>query len=290
MNQHSDHSFDDPFDPSALLKWYVEMGVDECIGDDPIDRYAASQEMLARKHVAQAQTQTQTSAPSSTAVHPRPSTAPQQEVKATDEMVHTAVEAARKATTVEELRQAVLSYDGCHLKKTAMNTVFADGNPKADIMFIGEAPGADEDRQGVPFVGEQGKLLDKMLHSCGLEDEIGDRSKVYISNVLFWRPPGNRNPTQSEIAVCLPFVERHIELVDPKIIVCLGGAAAKAVLGHHEGISRLRGRWFDHASPKLSRPVKATALFHPAYLLRSPAQKRRAWADLLNIIEKLESL
>lgn len=291
MNEQSDTMNTDPFDPAALLKWYVEMGVDECIGSESVDRYALSAALLEKRKAAQ------TSAPSGVAAPAAPPgmavrKAPDapQEVPATDEMVHTAVEMARKAQTVEELREAVLSFEGCPLKKTAMNTVFADGNAKADIMFIGEAPGADEDRQGRPFVGASGQLLDKMLHSCGLEETVGQRDKVYISNVIFWRPPGNRNPTLSEIAVCLPFVERHIELVDPKMIVMLGGAAAKAILGHHEGISRLRGRWFTHSTPGLSHPVQATALFHPAYLLRSPVQKRRAWNDLLKITDKLATL
>ncbi|SCA57200.1 Uracil-DNA glycosylase, family 4 [Candidatus Terasakiella magnetica] len=302
MNQHSDTTFDDPMNPEALLKWYVEMGVDECITSESVDRYAVSAQMLEAKKAAQAQQQApQTNrqapqqAPSQGAasLSPKPKTQPNgpaQQVQATDEMVHMAVELAQNAKNVEQLREAVLSFEGCHLKKTAMNTVFADGNPKADIMFIGEAPATDEDRQGVPFAGDNGKLFDQMLQSCGLEEKLGDRSNVYITNVLFWRPPGNRNPTLSEIAVCLPFLERHIELVDPKMIVLLGGAAAKAVLGHHEGISRLRGRWFTHATPGLSRPAQATALFHPAYLLRSPAQKRRAWGDLLSIVEKLETL
>lgn len=286
MNQQTDSTYHDPFDPAALLKWYVEMGVDETIGCESIDRYALSAEMLAKKQAALAQADPM-GRPAATQ-QPQAQAKPQ--VKATDEMVQLAVTMARKAENIEQLRDAVLEFDGCPLKKTAMNTVFADGNPKSDIMFIGEAPETEEDRQGTPFVGPAGQLLDKMLHSCGLADEIGDRSKVYLSNVLFWRPPGNRPPTLSEISVCLPFVERHIELVDPKVVVLLGGAAAKAVLGHHEGISRLRGRWFDHASPQLSRPVKATALFHPNYLLRSPSQKRRAWSDLLKIVEKLDSL
>jgi len=284
MNQHSDSTYHDPFDPAALLKWYVEMGVDETIVGESIDRYALSAEMLAKRQAANPQTRVQTSAP---VQQPQMS---QAQVRATDEMVQTAVAMARKAETIEQLRDAVNAFDGCPLKKTAMNTVFAAGNPKSDIMFIGEAPEAEEDRQGVPFVSPSGQLLSKMLHSCGLSEEPGNFDKVYLTNVLFWRPPGNRPSIQSEIAVCLPFVERQIELVDPKVLVLLGGAAAKAVLGHHEGISRLRGRWFDHSSPNLSRPVKATALFHPSYLLRSPGQKRRAWSDLLKIVEKLETL
>ncbi|MDV7340733.1 uracil-DNA glycosylase [Terasakiella sp. A23] len=285
MNEQSNTTYNDPFDPVALLKWYVEMGVDECITDESIDRYALSAEMLAKKQAAQSAPAPQGKPMGQQQAAPQP-----QQVKATDEMVQQAVSMAGKAENIDQLKEAVMAFEGCHLKKTAMNTVFSDGNPKAEIMFIGEAPGTEEDRVGTPFVGPNGELLDKMLQSCGLEKEIGDRSNVYLTNVLFWRPPGNRPPTLSEIAVCLPFVERHIELVDPKVVVLLGGAAAKAVLGHHEGISRLRGRWFDHASPKLSRPVQATALFHPAYLLRSPAQKRRAWGDLLKIVEKLQSL
>ena len=285
MNQHSDTQNHDPFDPAALLKWYIEMGVDECMAGESIDRYALSAELLAKRQAQAAQ-----HAPAQSGLARQAQATPRAEVKATDEMVKTAVSMAALAENIDQLRDAVQAFDGCPLKKTAMNTVFAAGNPTADIMFIGEAPEAEEDRQGVPFVGPGGQLLDKMLLSCGLAEELGDRSKVYLSNVLFWRPPGNRPPTPSEISVCLPFVERHIELVDPKIVVLLGGAAAKAVLGHHEGISRLRGRWFDHGLPKLSAPVKATALFHPNYLLRSPAQKRRAWGDLLKITEKLESL
>ncbi len=286
MNQHSDRHFNDPMSPETLLQWYVEMGVGECIDNESVDRYAASAALRKKQTPANPPAPGQ-SAPSFT--QPAPQQAPQQ-VQATDEMVQTAVEMARAAQNVDQLREAVLAFEGCPLKKTAMNTVFADGNPKAEIMFIGEAPGADEDRQGVPFVGASGKLLDRMLQACGLEEEEGQRDKIYISNVLFWRPPGNRNPTLSEISLCLPFVERHIELVDPKMIVLLGGAAAKAVLGQHEGISRLRGRWFTHSTPGLSHPIAATALFHPAYLLRSPAQKRRAWSDLLAIVEKLETL
>lgn len=290
MNQQSDSINMDPFDPAALLKWYVEMGADDCIGDESIDRYALSADLIERRKTVQAQSLPPSARPAQGGGAPAVSAQPVQSVEATDAMVHKAVEMARQAETVAQLRDAVLAFDGCALKKTAMNTVFADGNPDADIMFIGEAPGTDEDRQGTPFVGANGQLLDRMLHSCGLQDEVGDRSSVYISNVLFWRPPGNRNPTISEIAVCLPFVERHIELVDPKMIVLLGGPAAKAVLGQHEGVSRLRGRWFTHSTPGLSHPIQATVLYHPAYLLGAPVQKRRAWGDLLKIAQKLTEL
>lgn len=152
-------------------------------------------------------------------------------------------------------------------------------------MLVGEAPGEDEDRQGKPFVGRSGQLLDRMLAAIGL-----DRSTVYITNVLPWRPPGNRSPTPAEIAVCLPFVERHIELVDPALLVLVGGVAAKTLLGTQEGIVRLRGRWLLHSSPGLSRPLPTLATYHPAYLLRSPAHKRDSWRDLLTVKNKLNDL
>jgi uracil-DNA glycosylase len=161
--------------------------------------------------------------------------------------------------------------------------VFADGNPEARVMFVGEAPGADEDRQGLPFVGVSGQLLDRMLASIGLDRATG----FYITNIVFWRPPGNRTPTTNEIAVCLPFLERHIELVAPKVLVCLGGPSAKTLLGRAEGITRLRGQWHSYASPRMAAPIDAMAVFHPAYLLRSPAHKREAWRDLLEIRDRL---
>jgi DNA polymerase len=188
------------------------------------------------------------------------------------------------AKTIEELRTALLAFDGCPLKHTAMNLVFADGNPKAPIMMVGEAPGEDEDRQGKPFVGVSGQLLDRMLAPVGL-----DRNKVYISNVIFWRPPGNRSPTDSEIAACLPFVERHIALVKPKVLVLLGGVAAKTILRTKEGITRTRGRWVEY-KPVDSAPgevIPCLPIYHPAYLLRQPAAKRQAWNDILLLIKKI---
>ena len=187
--------------------------------------------------------------------------------------------------TVEELRRALEGFDGCGLKKTATNLVLGDGNPQARVILIGEAPGAEEDRQGLPFVGASGRLLDRMLGSIGL-----DRTQVYISNTVFWRPPGNRNPTTMEMAICMPFVERLIELVDPEILVALGGAAAKVLLAQTVGIGKLRGRWFAYSTPRLPRPVEATAVFHPAYLLRSATHKGEAWRDLLEIKRKLNPL
>ncbi len=150
-------------------------------------------------------------------------------------------------------------------------------------MFVGEAPGADEDRQGLPFVGVSGQLLDRMTATIGL-----DRNSAYITNILPWRPPGNRPPQAAEIAACLPFIERHIEIVDPEILVLVGGTSAKTLLARNEGIMKLRGRWFSYSTPGLHRPVAAIATFHPAYLLRSPGQKREAWRDLLAIKERLD--
>jgi len=273
--------------PAEILQWYSDTGVDECIGEIPVDRYAESAAALAARKAARQSAAQAVRAEAKTL----PSTAPSPEPRPTpepigqSEMVAGACEAAAQAKTLEDLEAAVRAFDGCPLKKTATNTVFSDGAKEARIIFIGEAPGADEDREGLPFVGASGKLLDKMLASIGLDR----RENAYITNILFWRPPGNRNPTSAEIAVCLPFVERHIELIDPEVIVLLGGPSAKTLLARSEGITRLRGKWFDYETPRMSRPAKARALFHPAYLLRSPNQKQLAWWDLLDIREHLKT-
>ncbi|MGE0108562.1 MAG: uracil-DNA glycosylase family protein [Bdellovibrionales bacterium] len=190
------------------------------------------------------------------------------------------------ASSIDELREEIAAFEGCPLKHTAMNTVFAKGNPEADIIFIGEAPGADEDRQGIPFVGLSGQLLDKMLASIGL-----DWDQAYISNILFWRPPGNRTPSEAEIASCLPFTEQHIALVRPKIVIPLGGVAAKTLLRTKNGITRLRGHWHDY-TPRAHKPdtapIRCRPIFLPAYLLRQPAAKRQAWHDLLMIRDEMD--
>ena len=259
--------------PAALLRWYVDAGVDETIGDSPVDRLA--------KRAAPAATVPVTPAPATPIARPAASAPPV--AFAPSEALAGAVHLAQAATTVAELRAAVESYDGCGLKKFASRTVFADGNPQAPVMFVGEAPGVDEDRQGLPFVGVSGKLLDRMLASVGLARE----TNAYITNIVFWRPPGNRAPTDEEIATCLPFVRRHIELVDPQVLVLVGGMSAKTLLGKSTGITRLRGQWHEYETPGMSRPVPCMALFHPAYLLRSPEQKRFAWRDLIAIKQKL---
>jgi DNA polymerase len=194
-----------------------------------------------------------------------------------------AYRAAQAAQSLSELRAALESFDGCPLKATATNLVFADGNPRARVMLVGEAPGADEDRIGRPFVGVSGQLLDRMLAAIGL-----DRTSVYITNTIFWRPPGNRTPTPAETAACLPFVERHIELVAPEVLVLAGNAAAKTLLLRNEGITRIHGRWFEYQSAGMSRPVPTMPIYHPAYLLRSAGQKRDAWRDLLLIRDRLD--
>ncbi len=258
----------------ALLEFYLEAGVDETIGERPVDRYQARPSPPPA--VVAAPAAPSAALPSPAAVPPPP--------PGGDTAVKGAYALAKAAGSVDELRRALETFDGCPLKKTATNLVFGDGNPQADIVFIGEAPGAEEDRQGLPFVGASGKLLDRMLGSIGL-----DRTQVFISNTVFWRPPGNRTPSNQETAVCMPFVERLIELIAPQVLVALGGPAAKALLQKSIGITRLRGQWFTYATPNLSRPVQATALFHPAYLLRSPARKREAWHDLLEIRGMLDS-
>jgi len=191
------------------------------------------------------------------------------------------------AQSLAALREELMRFEGCALRHTAMNLVFADGNPSAPVMFIGEAPGEDEDRQGLPFVGVSGQLLDRMLGFAGLDRT----TNAYISNILFWRPPGNRSPTDTEIAACLPFAERHIALVKPQFLVLLGGVAAKSILRTKEGITRLRGRWMDYMPPLgsgLTESIPCLPMYHPAYLLRQPSAKRQAWNDVLLLITRIK--
>src|SRR3982074_2522582 len=189
-------------------------------------------------------------------------------------------EAARTAPTLEALRGLLEKFDGCALKSTATRLVFADGNPQARIMFVGEAPGREEDIEGLPFVGRSGKLLDRMIAAIGL-----DRSSAYIANVIPWRPPGNRTPTPQETQICLPFIQRQIELVNPDVLVTLGNPSTQTLLSTREGIMKTRGRWFDYDTG--TRVIRALATFHPAYLLRSPSYKRMAWQDLRAIAKAL---
>ena len=265
--------------PLDILRWHIEMDIDEVIEDQPINHYARANPLPT------------TSSSTLSALPPPPArpissaTVPSKQPLAPGEGARDAITIARDANSIEDLRERLEAFAGCALKFTATNTVFADGNPSSDLMFIGEAPGVDEDRQGLPFVGASGKLLNRILSALGQE-----RSSVYISNILFWRPPGNRSPTAAETAACLPCVKRHIALAQPKILVFLGGSASKVMLGRAEGIMRLRGKWFEYTSDGLEAPIPAMPTFHPAFLLRHPAQKREAWQDFLTIQEKLEKL
>jgi len=200
---------------------------------------------------------------------------------APEAVIVSAREAARTAPTLEALRALLDHFEGCALKNTATRLVFADGNPQARIMFVGEAPGRDEDIEGLPFVGRSGKLLDRMIAAIGL-----DRSKAYIANVIPWRPPGNRTPTPQETQICLPFIQRQIELVNPDVLVTLGNPSTQTLLSTREGIMRTRGKWFDYDTG--TRTIRAMATFHPAYLLRSPSYKRMSWQDLRAIAKALE--
>jgi DNA polymerase len=257
---------------TALLRWYLDAGVDETIGEQPVDRYREAAEPTASTPPAGPARRL----PSPSPVRPTP-------VPAAAGPVASAVALAAQAANLDELREALADFDACPLSKTATTLVFCDGNPRARVVLIGEAPGAEEDRRGVPFVGPSGRLLDRMLASIGL-----DRTKVFISNTLFWRPPGNRNPNTTELATCMPFVERMLELIDPEFLVALGGPAASALLGQKESVGRLRGRDFTYQTAGLPRPVRARVMYHPAYLLRSPAQKRLAWRDLLALKKAIE--
>jgi DNA polymerase len=270
-----------PEDLRTILAFYRDAGVDEAIEEAPVDRYALSavrQAAPAAPRLAAAPAvPREVSRPPAIAQPPVPLQSPAS--------VQDARQVAAAASSLETLRAAIEAFEACALKQTAKNTVFADGNPQAAVMIVGEAPGADEDRIGRPFVGISGQLLDKMLAAIGL-----DRSSFYITNILPWRPPGNRSPTASEIATCMPFVERHITLIKPKILILAGGVSAKALLNTSEGIMRLRGRWFDYRPDASTPPIAAMPTFHPAYLLRAPAQKREAWRDLLAIRQRLDEL
>ena len=190
-------------------------------------------------------------------------------------------DAARQAQSLDELRAIMQSFQGCALRLTAKQLVFADGNPQARLMFVGEAPGREEDLEGLPFVGRSGQLLNRMLAAIGY-----DRTTAYIANIIPWRPPGNRTPTPQESAICLPFIQRQIELANPDVMVCLGGPSMQTLLGVKDGIRKTRGRWFAYQTG--TREIRAMPTFHPAYLLRSPLEKRHAWRDFLAIKKALE--
>jgi uracil-DNA glycosylase len=264
-----------------LLTFYLEAGVDCALMDAPANRLSDDDAAVARD-----------AAPASAKIALAP-LAPRVQVlapaargdvaQAPEVALQSAREAARTAPSLEVLRTLLENFDGCALKSTATRLVFADGNPQARIMFVGEAPGREEDIEGLPFVGRSGKLLDRMMGAIGL-----DRTTVYIANVIPWRPPGNRTPTPQETQICLPFVQRQIELVNPDVLVTLGNPSTQTLLGTRDGIMRTRGRWFDYDTG--SRKIRALATFHPAYLLRSPSYKRLAWQDLRSVAKALEQV
>jgi DNA polymerase len=249
----------------AWLAWLAEMGADEAVGDVACNRLVSPPPPPP----------------------PAPAQPPEAGLATTSPLPpahQSAIELAGRCTSLGELEAELARFDGCPLRETAIKLCFADGSPDAPIMLIGEAPGAEEDRQGRPFVGQSGQLLDRMLATIGL-----DRTTVYITNVIYWRPPGNRAPTAAEIAACQPFLERQIELLRPRLIIFAGGIAARALLGLKEGVTRLRGRRFNYPLADGTR-IPCLVMFHPAYLLRQPAQKRFAWRDLLAIRRLWESL
>jgi DNA polymerase len=275
-------------DKKSLLQWYLDAGVDEAIGNEPVQYFSmhapVSSEVgaitsintvpVASAHTSSLGTYAPPS-PSSTPLHHTPSAA-----------VAMARSLADGARTLEELEETVRAFDGCVIKKTASKTVFSDGNPKARVMIIGEAPGAQEDKEGIPFCGASGQLLDRMFAAIGLSR----KNDVYISNSVFWRPPGNRTPNPEESAICLPFVEKHIALIKPALLVLCGGSATTSLLNKDASISRLRGKTYDYTNSYIDSPIKTVVMYHPAYLLRQPGHKRLAWNDLLLVENVLKGL
>jgi len=272
-----------------LLAFYRDAGVDALLGDEAIDRFANEFDRPAPKAAASSPVEAfpgeqappspslarkggggSISAPAVIAAAP----------PSAEAAVMSARAAAKGAESLEALRALLQTFEGCMLRTTATQLVFADGNPKGRVMFVGEAPGRDEDIAGLPFVGRSGKLLDLMMQAIGL-----DRTQAYIANIVPWRPPGNRTPTPHESAICLPFLLRQIELADPDILVCLGQPSTQTLLGTREGITRTRGRWFKFDTGR--REIRALPTYHPAFLLRSPLQKRFAWRDFLALKKAL---
>lgn len=278
---------------SAALEWYVDQDIAETIAHDPVDH--------TKIKVAAAVPKSKTPPPAQPSIADQirqsqaaPAAQTQNFLGRADAYAE-ALRLAKAANTLEELKAAIESFDGLAIKKTATNMVFCDGNPEASVMLVGEAPGADEDRLGKPFVGASGQLLDRILKCIDLERGADNPARaVYISNILNWRPPGNRTPSPAEIEVSLPFIEKHIALIKPKILILCGGVSAKALLGRNEGISRLRKTGHEYRpltaglDPAALAPITAIPTYHPAYLLRTPSQKKAVWADMLTIRDLLD--
>ena len=268
-----------------LLRFYAEAGVDAALEEEPANRFAEP----VREPPQRPASTGEPTAPAALAQEPSPPAertvaAPAVRASVPDEaQAARARQLAGEAATLDELRGILAGFDGCNLKFTAKNLVFADGDPRCGLMLVGEAPGRDEDMEGVPFVGRSGRLLDRMLAAIDIE-----RSSAYIANVIPWRPPGNRTPTPLETEICRPFIERQIELANPKVLVALGAPSAKVLTSTTEGIMRLRGNWKVHAT-RSGADIPTMPTLHPAYLLRNPAHKRLAWRDFLEIKAKFRS-
>jgi uracil-DNA glycosylase family 4 len=297
-------SFQNPY--AAALQWHIEAGADEALQDAPFDRTAAFKEKLgeiAAVPKAEARDAGESLIPDLPAKKenagresflPPSASLSGGDILGTAQARLEAAKIAKECQSLEELSAAIAAFDALAIKKTASNMVFADGNPRAPIMLIGEAPGADEDRQGKPFVGVSGQLLDRILKAIGLDRRAENPEEaVYISNILNWRPPGNRTPSPAEIDISLPFIERHIALIDPKVLILCGGVSAKALLGKSEAVSKLRGRFHDYTPvtegvAENSSALPAIATYHPAYLLRTPSQKKAVWFDMLMLKDFME--
>jgi uracil-DNA glycosylase len=295
---------DIPAEIAELLAFYASAGVDEALEETPVNRFAEAVPKPPARAAASAPRESRPperpgpeQSPNAGRAPERPAgldasrvpDAPARAMPATaavpdEAQAALARQLASTAATLDELRQHMAAFEGCNLKFTAKNLVFADGNPNAELMLVGEAPGRDEDLEGLPFVGRSGQLLDRMLAAIGL-----DRSSAYIANVIPWRPPGNRTPTPHETEICRPFIERQIELVNPKVLVNLGGPSAKTLLNTTEGILRLRGNWRVHTTAS-GIAIPAMPTLHPAYLLRTPAHKKLAWRDFLEVKAKLRAI
>jgi uracil-DNA glycosylase len=284
----------------AALQWHIDAGADEAYADVPNDLTILKALFPPGGGLGEGDINAQAASTPSPSAFSSPSRQPspqgeRESVAGTSTLKLDAIKLARAANTLDELKAAIAAFDGIGLKKTATNLVFCDGNPASPVMLVGEAPGADEDAQGKPFVGVSGQLLDRILKTIGLDraDATPEKS-LYISNILNWRPPGNRTPTPAEIELSLPFIERHIALARPKILIFCGGVSAKALLGSGLPLSKLRGRWHDYR-PRTAdiggeKTIPALATYHPVYLLQTPAQKRAVWQDMLVIQQKLRTL
>ncbi|MBL8893074.1 MAG: uracil-DNA glycosylase [Rhizobiales bacterium] len=272
-----------PAEAEDALIWLVEMGADEIIGESPVNRLALPAE------TPRPQPAPRIELPQVRQGRVAAATAPLQPRAATSDSVQDARAIAAACSSLVELAEALSQFDACPLRKTATNLCFSDGNPDAHVLVIGEAPGNEEDLQGKPFVGRSGQLLDRMLATVGLDRRADDPARaVLITNTIFWRPPGNRKPTEAETAMCMPFVSRLVEVMRPRLILCVGATPTQRMMNLTDGILKLRGRWFDVTVDNGTIPLLAT--LHPAYLLRQPVQKKLAWRDLLSLRERLDNL